>query len=148
MQRKTKSKADFLKYIQFEVDLYRLVKARRHVSHQTLFINIFLSNQSLLIFQNLKIHSNKADIEGSQTKRISRLFKQAIFRYQNDIKLWMSFFKYCQEAGLPRLGSQMLVRMLQVHADKESLWSFAAKWDFERLNSIETARQFLLRGLR
>ncbi|KAL0276206.1 UNVERIFIED_CONTAM: hypothetical protein PYX00_003820 [Menopon gallinae] len=127
IQRKTKSKEDFLKYIQFEVDLYRLVKARRH---------------------KMKIHANKTSIEGSQTKRISRLFKQAIFRYQDDIKLWMSFFKYCQEANLQKLGSQMLVRMLQVHSDKENLWAFAAKWDFEKLNSVETARQFLLRGLR
>lgn len=42
----------------------------------------------------------------------------------------------------------MLVRMLQVHSDKPQLWKLAAKWEFEESQSVENARQFLLRGLR
>jgi hypothetical protein len=38
--------------------------------------------------------------------------------------------------------------MLQVHNDKPKLWRFAAKWEFEESQSVENARQFLLRGLR
>jgi len=38
--------------------------------------------------------------------------------------------------------------MLQVHSDKPNLWCFAAKWEFEESQSVENARQFLLRGLR
>lgn len=44
--------------------------------------------------------------------------------------------------------SRMLVRMLQVHSDKPQLWKLAAKWEFEESQSVENARQFLLRGLR
>ena len=44
--------------------------------------------------------------------------------------------------------SRTLVQMLQVHSDKPNLWCFAAKWEFEESQSVENARQFLLRGLR
>jgi len=44
--------------------------------------------------------------------------------------------------------SRMLVRMLLVHNDKPQLWKLAAKWEMEESNSPETARGFLLRGLR
>lgn len=44
--------------------------------------------------------------------------------------------------------SHALVQMLQVHSDKATLWRFAARLEYGVSDSVENARQFLLRGLR
>lgn len=90
----------------------------------------------------------KADVEYAHAGRIARLFKQVIFLFQDDVKLWFSYFKFCQDVRFHTSVSQMLIRMLQVHADKPNLWVFAAKWEYEQCKSVENARQFLLRGIR
>ena len=42
--------------------------------------------------------------------------------------------------------SKVLVQMLQYHSHNESMWVYAAKVEFERLDSIETARALFLQG--
>ncbi|KAK6636837.1 hypothetical protein RUM43_010500 [Polyplax serrata] len=127
IERRSKSKEDFLRYIQFEVDFLRIINARR---------------------EKTGINANKASIEHKQINRIIRLFKQIIFRHPDDIKLWMSLFKFCSDVKQHSIVSKMLVRMLQHNSDKEDLWVYAAQWTMENEKSIANARQFLTKGLR
>ncbi|PNF31407.1 U3 small nucleolar RNA-associated protein 6-like protein [Cryptotermes secundus] len=127
IQRRTKCKEDHLRYIQYEMDLLKLLRLRREKKGVT---------------------HKKADIEFVITNRVNRLFKQAIQRFKDDVKLWISYIKFCKQMRFRSSVSRTLVQMLQVHSDKPKLWRLAANWEFEESHSVENARQFLLRGLR
>ncbi|KAJ4445128.1 hypothetical protein ANN_06929 [Periplaneta americana] len=101
---------------------------------------------------------NKKDVEFAIANRVNRLFSKAIKRFPSDVRIWISYIKFCKQM-LPirqwfgiltantRVVGRTLAQMMQVHSDKPNLWSFAAKWEFEENHSVENARQFLLRGL-
>lgn len=127
IQRRTKCKEDHLRYIQYEMDLLKLLRLRR---------------------EKKGVAHNKADIEFVIANRVNRLFKQAIQRFKDDVRLWISYIKFCKQMRFHSCVSRTLVQMLQVHSDKPKLWRFAANWEFEENHSVENARQFLLRGLR
>lgn len=96
------------------------------------------------------------------------LFFYAVSRFPEDIKLWLSFIKFCKvevrknnsicvrSASNFTLISQRklsevsknLERMLKYHGNKEEMWKVAAYWEFLQCNNVETARGFLLTGLR
>lgn len=76
IQRRTKCKEDYLRYIQYEMDLLKLLRLRR---------------------EKKGITQKKADIEFIITNRVNRLFKQAIQRFKEDVKLWMSYIKFCKQ---------------------------------------------------
>ncbi|XP_046992575.1 U3 small nucleolar RNA-associated protein 6 homolog [Schistocerca americana] len=125
LMRRTKCKEDFLRYIQYEMDVMKLVKIRK----ETLGIN-----------QN--------NIDYLVARRIDNVFKGALHRFGDDIRLWLSYIKFCKRVHFYASVSRMLVKMVQVHSDKPQMWKLAARWEFEESNSVESARQFLLRGLR
>jgi len=52
---------------------------------------------SSLYLQKKGITQKKADIEFIITNRVNRLFKQAIQRFKEDVKLWMSYIKFCKQ---------------------------------------------------
>lgn len=39
----------------------------------------------------------KANIDFTIGNRVNKLFKQAIFRFQDDVRLWLSYIKFCKE---------------------------------------------------
>ncbi|XP_069701593.1 U3 small nucleolar RNA-associated protein 6 homolog [Periplaneta americana] len=126
IQRRAKCKEDYLRYIQFEMDLLKGVKTRR---------------------ENMGL-GNKKDIEFAIANRVNRLFSKAIKRFPSDVRIWISYIKFCKQMRFFSVVGRTLAQMMQVHSDKPNLWSFAAKWEFEENHSVENARQFLLRGLR
>jgi len=44
--------------------------------------------------------------------------------------------------------SKNLERMLKYHGNKEEMWKIAAHWEYMECRNIETARGFLLTGMR
>ncbi|XP_067003125.1 U3 small nucleolar RNA-associated protein 6 homolog [Anabrus simplex] len=127
IQRRTKCKEDYLRYIQYEMDLLKLIRVKR---------------------EKLGLIQKKAEIDYSIANRVNKLFKQAVFRFQDDVRIWLAYYRFCKQVRFYSTVSRMLVRMLQVHSDKPLLWKLAAQWEFEDCHSVENARQFLLRGLR
>lgn len=39
----------------------------------------------------------KANIDFTIGNRVNKLFKQAIFRFQDDVRLWLSYIKFCKQ---------------------------------------------------
>lgn len=127
LQRRTKSKEDYLKYIQNEVQILDLVRRRReHTGYMF----------------------KKSDIDYSIAKRINRLFRQAIMRFQGDVNIWTSHINFCKRMNWPESISRMYSRLLQVHSNKPELWVAAAHWEMKEHKASETARQIMLRSLR
>ncbi|XP_018308031.1 U3 small nucleolar RNA-associated protein 6 homolog isoform X1 [Mycetomoellerius zeteki] len=130
IQRFTKSKEDYLRYIQYEMDLLKLIKQRR---------------------DKYDITQKRSVIDYGITNKINNLYKEAISKFQDDIRFWVAYMKFCKHVvGSEHFHSNinhMLGRMLQVHRDKPKCWHIAAYWELEENKNKHSARQYLLRGL-
>ncbi|KZC08369.1 PREDICTED: U3 small nucleolar RNA-associated protein 6 homolog [Dufourea novaeangliae] len=126
LQRHTKTKEDYLRYIQYLMDLLKLIKQRR---------------------DKFGINQKKSNIDHIITNKMNNLYKEAIFKFQDDIRFWIAYIKFCKHVHFQSSVSHMLGRMLQVHQDKPKCWHIAARWELEENKNKQTARQFLLRGL-
>ncbi|KAG8230907.1 hypothetical protein J437_LFUL002939 [Ladona fulva] len=126
IQRRTASKDDFLGYIQFELDLLNIIETRR---------------------KNRGMPSKISGTEYLIVSQVNNIFSQAGHRFPDDLKLSMSHFKFCDKMGLN--GRNVLARILQVHGSKSpEYWKFAAQYEMEKRDSLENARQYILRGLK
>ncbi|KAK6169354.1 hypothetical protein SNE40_020425 [Patella caerulea] len=126
LRRQTKCKEDFLQYIQYEINCLALLHKRREKTGYS--------------FKQL-------NLENVIKERINKLFRMATYRFQEDLKLWMSHIAFCESKDdVVRVG-KIFTRMLQVHNKKPEIWILAAKWEFENKNA-ENARATLQRGLR
>ncbi|KAK7871763.1 hypothetical protein R5R35_014030 [Gryllus longicercus] len=128
IQTRTKNKEDYVRYIHYEIDLLKLVKSRK---------------------QKLGLSQKKNDIDMTIASRVNKLYEKAIFKYHDDIYIWLSYMKFCKQVKVFSVCvSNMLLGMLAAHSHKPSLWKLAATWEYEDNKNIETACQFLVRGLR
>ncbi|KOX78354.1 U3 small nucleolar RNA-associated protein 6 like protein [Melipona quadrifasciata] len=118
-QRHTKTKEDYLRYIQYGMDLLKLIKQRR----------------------------DQSDIEHTITSKMNCLYRDATSRFQDDIRFWIAYVKFCKHFHFDKIASHILVKMLQVHRDKPKCWHIAACWELEENKSRFNARQLFLRGL-
>jgi len=69
--------------------------------------------------QKKGITQKKADIEFIITNRVNRLFKQAIQRFKEDVKLWMSYIKFCKQMVSVRYNQKAL-------CEGSSPWGYCA----------------------
>lgn len=127
LQRRVKTKEEYLKYIEYEIHLLKLVTKRRELHG---------------------IRGRKSDIDNSVASRINHVYKSCVFRYQSDVELWESYIKFLEWMGWNDMVSKIYTRMLQVHSNKPAIWIAAAKWEMEVLKAAESARALMLRALR
>ncbi|XP_021369780.1 U3 small nucleolar RNA-associated protein 6 homolog, partial [Mizuhopecten yessoensis] len=127
LQRKTKKKHDLLQYIQYETNVLALLKKRR---------------------QKIGYSFKKLEIDNAISQRIHKLFRLATYRFQEDVKLWLSHIHFSKTRKEKTTVSKLFTRMLQVHNRKSDLWISAAKWEFEENMNHENARHMLQKGLR
>eukprot|EP00092_Neocalanus_flemingeri_P021500 GFUD01023314.1.p1 GENE.GFUD01023314.1~~GFUD01023314.1.p1 ORF type:complete len:567 (+),score=246.89 GFUD01023314.1:58-1758(+) len=127
IQKRTKTKEDFLSYIQYEVNLLSLLDIRR---------------------ENTGYHHKKAEIEGGIRTRVNKLYKILEHRFQSDVNIWLSHIQFLKSVKWDSSVSRIYLRLLQVHSDKPRLWVAAAKWEFEHVGNPDNGRQIMLRGLR
>ncbi|XP_046582827.1 U3 small nucleolar RNA-associated protein 6 homolog [Haliotis rubra] len=127
LRRRTKCREDFLQYIQYEVNVLKLVEKRREGSGCTY---------------------KRLEIDVAIIQRIHKLFRLVCLRFQDDVKLWLSHIEFCKSRNERSYVSRLYTRMLQVHNKKPDLWIMAAKWEFEANVNPENARTLLQRGLR
>ncbi|XP_015177794.1 PREDICTED: U3 small nucleolar RNA-associated protein 6 homolog [Polistes dominula] len=126
IQRHVKCKEDYLRYIQYEMDLLKLIKQRR---------------------DKYAITHKKSDIDNAIKNKVNLLYKEAISKFQEDVRFWIAYLKFCKHMRFQNSGKKTIVKMLQVHQDKPKCWHIAARWEIEENKKIDTARQLILRGL-
>ncbi|XP_052790415.1 U3 small nucleolar RNA-associated protein 6 homolog [Mya arenaria] len=127
LRRKQKKKEDFLHYIQYETNLLALVRKRRERTGYSF---------------------KKVEIDNNIVVRIHRLYKLVLYRFPEDVKLWLSYIAFAKQLKAKDLVSRQYTKMLQVHDKKPELWLSAAKWEFEENNNPDNARGLLQRALR
>ncbi|XP_076346357.1 LOW QUALITY PROTEIN: U3 small nucleolar RNA-associated protein 6 homolog [Tachypleus tridentatus] len=127
LQSRVKTKENYLKYIQYEIKLLSLIRKRR---------------------EKMNCFYKKKEIDQAIAVRITKLFKAAIYRFQGDVRLWLSHIEFCKRMKWSFSISGMFSRMLQVHNKNPAVWLCAAKWEFEENNAPENARSLLQRAIR
>lgn len=88
-----KTKDDFVQYIAFELALIEDIILRR---------------------KQINIYEKRNDIEYAIAKRLNKIFKQLISRFQNDIAIFFEYIKFCRSVGFDHAVSAMIGIMLQV----------------------------------
>ncbi|XP_070150082.1 U3 small nucleolar RNA-associated protein 6 homolog [Polyergus mexicanus] len=126
IQRHTRCKEDYLRYIQYEMDLLKLIKQRR---------------------DKYGITQKKSDIDFAITNKMNNLYKDTISKFPSDIRFWFAYMKFCKHVHSYSNINQILSRMMQMHRDKPKCWLIAARWELEENKNKQNARQYLLRGL-
>ncbi|XP_023221341.1 uncharacterized protein LOC111623092 [Centruroides sculpturatus] len=127
LQRRQKTKEDYLKYIYYEKCLLSLIQKRRKETHN---------------------FNKKKEIDISIAKRVSKLYKAAIVRCQKDVNLWLEHIDFCKTMHWNETVSGMFTRLLQVHNNDPELWIMAAKWEMEENNAADNSRALFQRGIR
>ncbi|KAI9563663.1 hypothetical protein GHT06_011127 [Daphnia sinensis] len=127
LQKHTKVKEDYLKYIQYEINLLMLVRIRRN---------------------KIGCQFKKPEIDHAIGNRINKMFMYATSRFPSDLKIWLSHIEFCKRMRWTSSITRIFVRLLAVKSNEPSLWIMAAKWEFEENGSAANGRGLLLRALR
>ncbi|EFX76504.1 hypothetical protein DAPPUDRAFT_226035 [Daphnia pulex] len=127
LQKHTKMKEDFLKYIQYEINLLTLVRIRRN---------------------KIGYQFKKPEIDYAIANRINKMFMYATARFPTDLKIWLSHIEFCKRMKWNSSITRIFVRLLAMKSNDPSLWIMAAKWEFEDNGSAANGRGLLLRALR
>ncbi|XP_072753293.1 U3 small nucleolar RNA-associated protein 6 homolog [Anoplolepis gracilipes] len=122
----TRCKENYLCYIQYKMDLLKLIKQRR---------------------DKYGITQQKEAIEFPITNQMNNLYKDAILKFQDDIRFWIAYMKFCKHVHPYSNISEMLNKMLKVHRDNPKCWHIAARWELEENKNKQSTRHYLLKGL-
>lgn len=126
IQRQTKALKDYLQYIKFERNLINLIRERRKTRN---------------------IPQKKASIEHSIALKIKSLYKQALDRYPEEIRVWEEYIQFCKQFKFVGEVSPILDKMIQFHGDQADTWQKAVMWEYEESDNMERVKHFMLGGL-
>ena len=126
IQRRSLLKDDFIRYVQYEINLLDLIEKRRARVGYTF---------------------KKDEIEDPIIHRIQSVFRRASIKRKDDVRLWLSFIAFCRKWASNVHLSKIFSSLLAFHSNKPGLWILAAKWELEDRISSESARQLFLRAL-
>lgn len=125
--RKPPNKQDYLKAIQYELNLDQLRKQRKE--------------KMGVVFTN-------SDCEFGIVNRLHALYKRSLKHFKGDIKLWLQYIKFCQNMNQPNILSKVFGRVLSIHPKQVGLWIMASKFEFETQKDVSGARSILQQGIR
>ncbi|KAG0048132.1 U3 snoRNP protein [Gryganskiella cystojenkinii] len=126
LKRRIAKKADFLRYIEYEMNLEDLRKKRR----------------ARMVNQKQSI----SDYAGP--RRIYFIFKRCLTKFHGDISIWLQYLNYAKKTGASRTLGKIYAQVLQLHPMNAKLWILAAAWEWEENANIVAARVLLQRALR
>ncbi|KAI1319436.1 U3 snoRNP protein [Mortierella claussenii] len=127
LKRRISKKADFLRYIEYEMNLEALRKKRRAR---------MVSNTKQSI----------SDYAGP--RRIYFIYKRCLTKFKGDISIWLQYINYAKKTGASRTLGKIFAQAIQLHPTNEKMWILAAAWEWEENANIVAARVLLQRALR
>ncbi|OUM68824.1 hypothetical protein PIROE2DRAFT_3342, partial [Piromyces sp. E2] len=156
LARRIPKKIDFLRYIEFELNLDALRKKRKER-----IIAAAKANQKLL--KSKGDDKTKEDIEKSEylvslmrvtlsdysiLRHVHSLYNRALKRFPGDVELWIQYLEWAQKSSNSKLLGKVFPRVISLHPTKDIFWVMAASWEFEKNGNALSGRTLLQRGLR
>ncbi|KAI8810664.1 hypothetical protein BJ742DRAFT_171015 [Cladochytrium replicatum] len=153
VHRAMKKKTDYLRYIEFELNLESLRKRRQErlamAARKGLVKSVMRKGKNDVQRRGgddkVAVHSSS---DGSIVKRINGLYSKALRKFPGDVDLWLQFFAWAETCKNMKTTSRFLIKAIQSHPRKPVFWIKAAKIEFERNNNMNAARTLLIRALR
>ncbi|KAI3597017.1 u3 small nucleolar rna-associated protein 6 [Moniliophthora roreri] len=125
--RRVAKKADFLRYVQYEMNLELLRRKR---------------------LERMKLPPAPTTVSDyALVRRQFYIFERALKRFKSDVGLWIQYIQVAEKEGARSLVGRIIARALQLHANTPSLYIIAAQHELSHL-SPSTARSLLQRGIR
>ncbi|KAI8140633.1 U3 small nucleolar RNA-associated protein 6-domain-containing protein [Fennellomyces sp. T-0311] len=131
--RRIVKKIDFLRYIEYEMNLDSLRKKRK-----ARLPGMALPDQD----------ESERLSEYAIKRRINGLFKRALVKFNGDVSLWLQYIEHAKRSKATNILSGIFVSALQYHPRKATLWILAASWEFEDNANPQAARVLMQRALR
>ncbi|GAB5585659.1 U3 snoRNP protein [Umbelopsis nana] len=128
LKRRITKKVDFLRYIEYEMNLEALRKKRKSR------IETKPTKQSI------------SDYAGN--RRIFFIFERALRKFKGDLSLWLQYIEFAKANSANKTLGKIFADAIQLHPTKAPLWIMAASWEFEENANIVAARVLMQRGLR
>jgi U3 small nucleolar RNA-associated protein 6 len=125
--RRPPRKEDFLKAIQYEINLDKLRKIRK---------------------ERLGVINGSNDSEFGISNRIHALYGRATKRFKGDVQLWQERISYAKQLNQNSMVSRLYGQALAVHPSCVKLWLMAAKFEFEDRKDVNASRSLFQQGLR
>lgn len=142
LRRRRPRKADFLRYLQQEMDLEKLRKLRvRKIKRE----------------ERGKTRPSLDEQDHERSKHIGDqhvvghlhvLWKRTLRKYKADVDLYLKYAAFCKEIHAQRELSRVYGEALRLHPQKVDLWIEAASHEFFQAGSIQNARVLMQRALR
>jgi len=142
LRRRSPRKADFLRYLQAEMDLEKLRQLR---------------SKRLLKQQQQEKGALVAAVQANNTKHIGDkhviqhihlLWIRTLRKYRSDVSLYLEYAEFCKETHSWRKLSRCYAEALQMHPKQTGLWIEAASHAFFQAGSVPNARVMMQRALR
>ncbi|KTW30951.1 snoRNA-binding rRNA-processing protein UTP6 [Pneumocystis jirovecii RU7] len=127
LSRRIVKKSDFLKYIEYEMNLEALRKKRA---------------------KRLNIKGKPTISDWGGVRRIFLIFERATKKFHGDIDLWFQYIHYAQHEKSTKIIGRVIASALQFHPTKPKLWIFAGYHELNWNNNMSAARATMQRGLR
>ncbi|KAF9962103.1 U3 snoRNP protein [Modicella reniformis] len=127
LKRRISKKADFLRYIEYEMNLEELRKKRR----------------ARMV---TKTKMSISDYAGP--RRIYFIYKRCLNKFKGDISIWLQYINYAKKTGASRTLGKIFAQAIQLHPMNEKMWILAAAWEWEENANIVAARVLMQRSLR
>ncbi|XP_049852226.1 U3 small nucleolar RNA-associated protein 6 homolog [Schistocerca gregaria] len=123
-RRPGKELVDFLRYIEYELNLDFLIRRRS---------------------ARLKF---KDKARFAATRKVHRLFQGALKKFKGDTRLWFQFIDFVGRGEKGRALNRIFVEAISLHPKYPPFWIAAACWEYFRNDNILAARTLLQRGNR
>lgn len=128
LARKSPKKSDFLRSIEYEMNLDSLRKKR---------------------IKRLGIKVRKMALAAyAISRRITYLFDRFSRRFPSDVSIWVQYINYVRRQKSRKVSSKVMTRSLQLHPGDARLWILAAACEFQDNLNVVAARALMQRGLR
>lgn len=149
LQRRTKTKLDYLKYIKFEVNLLEAIEKyknsviKKHYQQKGSDEADELERRILLL-QAKKLN----DIIRSSSAHITSLFRKLTANFPFDKKLWLAYIDFAKSRRWNSRVTSLYWTLLRRCSDNHEIWIAAASHEIETNKAYDTARGLYLRALR
>ncbi|KAI8840354.1 U3 small nucleolar RNA-associated protein 6-domain-containing protein [Chytriomyces cf. hyalinus JEL632] len=142
IHRRIGRRADFLKYIEYEINLDRLRKKRK----LRLGLDMSQEEQSNPLEGSKLLGFTLSDY--SLTRRVNALYQKALKKFAGDVELWVLYFDWAKSMGSSAVLGRSFARAIQLHPTNPSMYILAAQYEFQDNNNMTSARVLMQRGLR
>ncbi|KAI9352839.1 U3 small nucleolar RNA-associated protein 6-domain-containing protein [Obelidium mucronatum] len=140
IHRRIGRRADYLKYIEYEINLDRLRKKRKI----RLGLDVEQSEQQNEAKKKLGFTLS----DYSLTKRINGLYQKALRKFSGDVEMWVQYFEWAKSMGASSSLGRSFARAIQLHPTNPSMYILAAQYEFVNNKNMTSARVLMQRGLR